>query len=493
MAVGETGRAVPAQAVRPAGRGTSILIAALALVVMQPYYFGYRLSGDDIWFLTVAIEGSDAVRANALHVAREQGRIGQSLMLPLNVLGAWLAGEPAGRVGLLAVYVLHLWLFAVFVARLVRRDVRPFLFVLLVALHPLAFAFMPPNAYPLQNTVPFIVILLSRLVILDLRRRGVRSVGKAGAAQACFVLGMFVSEFAVAFGTALLVAEYLARLQWARADGTAPKAALRAAFARRFLVADGVAVLAVLAPYVLFRWAYPGTYAGNSVGDLSDIGRIAVTVFGHIRDGTALPRLGGGLSSASLPELAAALATGAAVAFVLWRTHEPVRRIGAPLAVSAAALALAVYVTLPIAVSDKYQEACADRGACAYLDSRISYLAVTVAVLGLLAAAWQRAGARRAGDRAYVLGACAALGAMAALVSVYNAGKASEMRALHAVWQQADALACAAPAPPADRHALAAAIDPRGLVIVNPPGIAADFWAAYVPWRANRACVKTEK
>ncbi|MGV6871428.1 hypothetical protein ACUSIJ_01880 [Pseudochelatococcus sp. B33] len=493
----------------PAGWWTLALIAAVVLVTMQPYYYGYRLSGDDVWFLTLAIEGSETVRANALHVAQDQGRIGQVLMVPLNVLGAYLAGDPLWRVVLLAAYVLQLLLFAVFVARLLRREVGPFLLMQLVALHPLAFAFLPPNAYPLQNTVPFIVILLSRLAIVDLRSRGGPAGWRAAAAQALFALGMLVSEFAVAFGTALLVAEYLARLQWAREngarengarenggrenggredgareDGEALRAAIRAAFAPRFVAADALAVLAVLVPYSLFRWAHPGVYEGNSAGGLSDIGRIAITVFGHVRDGTAFPRLGGGLSSASPAVLLAALVTGVLVALVLYRTASPVRRIGAPVATAVTALVLAAYVTLPIAVSTKYQEACADRGACAYIDSRMSYLAVTVALMGALAALWRHAGARRV-----LVGACAALGVMAALVSVYNAGKARDMRQVHAVWQRADALACSAPGLANDEAALLATIDPQGLVVVNPPNRAVDFWKIYIPWRANRACV----
>lgn len=466
----------------------ALAIVAVACVAMQPYYFGYRLSGDDIWFLTLAIEGWQSVRDNALHVAMDQGRIGQVLMVPLNVLGALLAGDPLWRVAILAAYALQMLLFAVFVARLLRHDVRPFLFLLLLTLHPLAFAFMPPNAYPLQNTVPFIVMLVARLVVLHLRRRSDAVPFGTLAAQAAFVLGMFVSEFAVAFGLALLAAEYLARLQWAREDGPRTLGeVIRTACPWRLVSVDAMAVLCVLAPYVLFRAAFPGNYDGNSAGGLAEPVRVLITILGHIRDGTAFSRLGGGLSSASAMEIVTALAFGAATAVLLRATAGPVLRIAAPIATIAAALALAVLVTLPVAVSVKYQEACVDRGACAYIDSRISYLMVTVALMAAVAAACRIAAARWPRGR-MLAAASVTLGIVAALVSVYNAGKARDMRQVHAVWQRADAVACAASSSSMNEVALIEAIDPRRLIAVNPPNRAVDFWRIYLPWRAERHC-----
>ncbi len=466
----------------------ALATAAVACAALQPYYFGYRLSGDDIWFLTLAIEGWETVRNNALHVAMDQGRIGQLLMVPLNVLGALLAGDPFWRVAILAAYALQMLLFAVFVARLLRRDVQPFLFLLLVTLHPLAFAFMPPNAYPLQNTVPFIVMLVARLAVLRLRRRPARAPLRMLAAQAAFGLGMFVSEFAVAFGLALLAAEYLARLQWAREDGdSAPGKVIRAACPWRYLVGDALAVLSVLVPYIAFRAAFPGSYDGNSAGGLGEPVRILVTILGHIRDGTAFSRLGGGLSSASVTEIVAAVAIGAATAALLYATAGPVLRIAAPVATVAAALALAVLVTLPVAVSVKYQEACVDRGACAYIDSRISYLMVTVAIMAAVAVVCRAAAERWPRQRVLAV-ASVTFGIMASLVSVYNAGKARDMRQVHAAWERAATVACTTSSSTMNEAALIEAIDPRGLIAVNPPNRAVDFWKIYLPWRAGSHC-----
>lgn len=463
-------------------------IAVIACISAQPYLYGYRLSGDDIWFLMLGIEGWDSVRDNAIAVARDQGRIGQLLMVPLNVVGSIVAGNLLGRVAILLAYGLQLLLFAVFVARLLRRDVHPFLFLLLVALHPLAFAFMPPNAYPLQNTVPFIIILSARLILLGERRLHDPFRLQTAAAQAGIVVGMFVSEFAIAFGAALLAADYLARIQWAReVDGRSPGDAFRSAFQLRYLIADGLSLLSVIVAYGVFRWAYPGNYEGNAPGGLFEPGRVVLTLLGHIRDGTAFPRLGGGFSSAGVADIALAVMIGAAVAVTLFRSAGPVLRMGTPVACGAAALALAILVSLPVAISAKYQEACVDRGACAYLDSRMSYLMVMVAVTAVVAIACRSTPTHPA--RRYVLTViCAALGLMAGLVSIYNAAKGRDMQEVHAVWQRADALACSRTAQLEDEATLQATIDPQGLVAVNPPNRAADFWKVYIPWRSGHQC-----
>lgn len=464
-----------------------VLVPALVLVSMLPYLAGYRLSGDDIWFLLVAIDAQASVADNALRIAIDQGRIGQLLMLPLNVLGAYLSGGLVWRVVFVALYVLQLLLFAVFVGEILRRDVRVFLFVLLVGLHPLAFAFMPPNAYPLQNTVPLIVILAARIVIVRTRERRLARPATVALAQAVFALGMFVSEFAVAFGTALLLAEYFSRIDaLRREEGRTAGEAFRAAFAPRHMLADGAAVLAVLLPYGLFRWWHPGSYEGNSAAGIAHPLWIAGTIVGHVRDGTAFPRLGGGLSAAGAADWSIALAAGALTAVCLYRAAGGLMRLRAPVATGVAALLLAAWVTLPVAVSTKYQAACMERGACAYLDSRISYLAVTVAVACAVAFACRHPLGRASVRQALAI-CCVLLGVMAALTAIYNAGKARDMRLLHAVWLRADELACAWPAlARQEPAAIAAAVDSEGLIAITPPGSVADFWKVYVGWRAAR-------
>lgn len=460
-----------------------VLIAILVVVVFQPYYFGYRLSRDDVWFLKVGTEGFLSIRDHAILVATEQGRIGQVLMLPLNVFGSLLAGNPLWRGIFIALYVIQLLLFSVFVARVLRRDVAPFLFLLLVVLHPLVFDNMPPNAYPLQNTVPFIAVLISRLVILVERQRGAPSRARIALMEALFVLGMFISEFAVAFGTALLIAEYLARIQWGREAGNSWGVALRASFVPRFLLSDGLAILVALVPYGLFRWWYPSIYAGNSVGDIHKFGRVFGTAFWHIVEGTPARFLSGGLPSAGNAELLPAVIVGAAVAFCLYRLAGPVLRIRAPWSVAAVAFLLAIYVNLPIAITVKYQQECMDWGKCGYLDSRVSYLLVVITVMCVFSIVG------RLPIRRIALGVSSILLGIAAMfVSLHNINKAKEMRQFDAVWMRANAVACVIPELVQDEAGFVATVDPQGLVEMHPPSKPIEFWRAYIPWQSGLPC-----
>lgn len=460
-----------------------IVVAAIVIVAFQPYYFGYRLSRDDVWFFMASTEGFWKVWDHASSVAVDQGRIGQIFMLPLNVLGAFLVGDPAWRVAFLALYVLQLLLFAIFVSRLLRQDITLFLFLLLVALHPLAFENMPPNAYPLQNTLPFIVVLAARLIVIRQRQREVPSRAQILFAQIAFMIGMFVSEFVVALGTGLLIAEYLARFQWGREAGSGWKAALRSAFARRYLVSDGLAVLIVLVPYGIFRWFNPSLYEGNSVGSLLHIRRLLGTAFGHIKQGTPLRFLDQPLPPLEGPDVWVAVAFGIVVAACLYYLSGPVLRIRTPWAVAVVAFLLTIYVSLPIAISAKYQIECMDWSKCGYLDSRMSYLPAAATLMGIIAIIGQLPF-----RRVFIGAICIATGAVATLVSLHNAVVADDMRRYDAVWNRGETVACASPQLIGDEPAFMATVDPEALVELHPPSSPLEFWRVYIPWRADGRC-----
>ncbi len=460
-----------------------ILVAALVLIVFYPYYFGYRLSRDDVWFLKVGMQGFVSVRDHAILVATEQGRIGQLLMLPLNVVGAFLAGNPLWRIIFLAAYVLQLLLFSIFVSRLLRQNVSLFLFVLLVSLHPLVFDNMPPNAYPLQNTVPLIIALAARLAILRYRQQETPPHIPVALAHLTFAFGMFISEFVVAFGTALIAAEYMARTQWARIAGSNLSSAIRKAFARHFVISDGLVLLAVLVPYVMFRLLNPSIYDGNSAGGLFSIHRVVGTAFGHIIEGTPVRFVGEELLTVTTYDRLIAIVVGMAVCLCLYRLSGPVLYIRRPWAVAAISLALAFYVTLPIAIATKYQRECVDWGQCGYLDSRISYLPMMVALMCVVSAIGQSSFRNVLTGAAWVV-----LGAVATLVSVYNAGRAAEMRRFDTVWLRADAVACVAPDFVRDETVFLTVVDPAGLVEMHPPSKPMEFWSVYIMGRAKQSC-----
>ena len=84
------------------------------------------------------------------------------MYLPLNVIGAYFVDFFAFRVFVVGLYYTVLLLISIYVAKLVRANIALLLFVVAVRLNPLDYNHLPPNAYPLQNSVPFILILLLR-------------------------------------------------------------------------------------------------------------------------------------------------------------------------------------------------------------------------------------------------------------------------------------------------------------------------------------------
>lgn len=460
-----------------------ILITLISIVFLAPYETGYRLSRDDVWFLMVGMDGLQSVYGHAISIAVDQGRIGQLIMLPLNVAGAVLSGSPVWRVVFLVLYFTQFLLFSILVARLLKSHVAPFLLTLLVSLHPLAFDLMPPNAYPLQNTVPYILVILARLVILQQRERNHPSRPIIFCAQLMFALGMFVSEFVVALGTALLAAEYLARMREHWPPKTTWAAFITAVAPKRFIISDAVSTLTALVPYVVFRWWNPSQYEGNSADGIFKVARVLKTAWQHILAGTPARFLNETLAAPSAAQLLVAICLGLAVAFVLYRLWDRVAGICSPLAAAAIAFGLAFYVSLPIAISPKYQIQCIDWTMCGYLDSRASYLFVCVALMCLMGAII------RHGPRPLVPGlSCAIIGGVATLVSLHNFGKAREMMEFHAIWERGEAVACTNPDLIKNEDAFIAFVDPKGLISMHPPSKPIEFWRIYIPRRHAQGC-----
>src|SRR5690606_34095012 len=84
-------------------------------------------------------------------------------------------------------------------------------FLLAAALTPLQFYHLPPTSFPLQNTVPFILLITARLALLA--ARGERAPGWTPAWPLPLIsLAMLTTEYAFLLGSGMLAVEYLLQL-----------------------------------------------------------------------------------------------------------------------------------------------------------------------------------------------------------------------------------------------------------------------------------------
>ena len=460
---------------------------ALSLACLQMWLFtrGYRLSADDAGYLDGFMSGADSVLRIAGLTARDSGRIGMYLMWPLNAAGAYLAGSMPGRVLIVAAHASVLFLFARYVARLARTDIGLLMFTALLCVHPLAFEHMPPNAYPLQNTVPFLLILLARTGLLEGADPGPL---RSGLLRALFVLAMWVNEYAFQFGTALVAGEYLLWMARRRGPGVAPWRCAQALLRNRAFGLDVAGVLAVLVPYLAYRGLHPSHYDGNQLQGIHDLGRVVHTGVGHVLAGTTFGHLDPQVIFATPLALAAALVAGALAFTCLWFTLPRLLALRSPLKWASTTLVLVAYVTFPLAAVTKQQAWCVDGGVCGYLDSRTSYFGVVLAMACV--ASWLLARAERHGLRRSTLLVLGAAGGFACMLTYAgNWRQAERMATVSAAWTRADALACNASMAPDSDGALLELIDPQSLVTLHPQVDRADFWKRYLRWRgAGSGC-----
>ncbi|MEO1460391.1 MAG: hypothetical protein AAFV49_22905, partial [Pseudomonadota bacterium] len=377
-------------------RGALFLAALTAPALLWQgalFATGYWLTADDLYTLFIGLQGPGAVADWAWRAAEQQGRIGQLAMAPLNVAGSLLAGWEAGRIAIAVLYAAVAALFAVHMGQLTHPRLAWPVFLAWLALQPLAYEHMPPNAYPLQNSLPFALLLACRI---RLHRAGSSPLVLTGMAAA-----MLVTEYALLLGLALLLASWAAEAGqggWRRLAGHSRARA------------EAAILAATLAVHLGFRLLVPSRYEGNAPEGAFALARLAETTLHHILAGTVLPRLEPALALAPagtwLAALATGLALGAAMALALWRLP----RWRPPLAAIAAFAALGMLiVTLPVTAALRQQRWCLEDGVCGYLDSRTSALGLAVLLAAGALALANRPAHRRA--------ACLSAGAVTALIA----------------------------------------------------------------------------
>jgi len=437
-----------------------VLVGLLSvLACLQGYLFltGYRLTADDVDFQYHLMSGWTAARDFTWLAAVSQGRVVHLLDVPFAMLAAYFADSFAFRLFYTALYFACFALLAVYISMLARLRVAALMLLVLLSLHPLDYFHLPPNAYPAHLTLPFLLILLARLGLLRARaERGPSASGwEAGMLFCCFI-GMMFSEYAFLFAAALVGAEFIARLAEQHAAGATWGTTLRTSLLHQRTLKDAFVLGLFLAIYLAFRLIFPSSYEGNQLANELDLAAVGKTLVGHIFGGTSLASLA--RYGEQLPGIIHAVGRVERVVFAAivvvtfvagmlgfrramsdGRRSSLVRRCWA---IVVASLLGAVLVTLPLAMTFKYQAWCGDLSACVFFDSRISYLgvgAILVALMVMMASC-----VRSGGLLSLVVPvACSTLLAMlGGLTYLNNVRIEWDMQRYVAGWERAERLAC---------------------------------------------------
>lgn len=465
-------------------------LAVFLLCSLQGALFveSYRMSADDAGFLQALMKGYPQVWQAGAADAHAQGRLGMYLIRPLNTLASYWSAYPPARIGFVLLYFANFLLFARHIAKLLRADIQLLLFSILVIAHPLALEHMPPTAYPLQNTLPVLLLLLSRMALVAKREApgGRRAVFPEATALCVFALAMGVSEYAFVFGISLLAVEYGAQLIFAVQEGATMRRALERLSKNMYFLVDLFVAALMFSAYAIFRGFNPSQYDGNSPDGIGQPARVLFTMLGHMAAGTIFPRLDHGVVTLPASAMLTALASGALAFFCLFGA---VRQTGGairyPALVGLGSLLLAMFISLPLAITRKQQAWCLEGHTCGFLDSRISYLWLCVVGVCVIVLLWKLLARRLpASIIAFAFGLGGA--GVAVMGYTHNWRQARQMAAASQAWQRADAVACYPAGAPATDDALRAMIDYRNAVLFHPDVSKGEYWREYISSRAMR-------
>lgn len=445
----------------------------LILVAMQfsDFMSGYRLTADDALFFELAREGFASVWQAAAESATYTGRIGHYLMTPLNALGSLMAGNVLLRALMVAGHFALMALFCHYVTRLIVGRcwvVTAGMWLCLLAANVLQYLHMPPSAYPLQNTLPFLVLLGIRLWLWEHNRvhRSWQVMLYVGMA-----LAIWVSEFAFLFATALMALEYSVRL--ARSSGW------QEVFAMRRFRMDVALITITLSVYIGFRLLYPSHYPGNTPDGAAAVGRVLLTVLYHAASGTffyQLPRLDLSALLQSIDVLAlvvGVITTGCVVC--LWPRLPRLSWLRLIGLVMTAVLFMS-YFSLPLAVTHRAQVWCLESGDCGYLDARVAYLGVGVMMMAVALIA-RRVAVTPSRQKWTGIVLAVGLGGTATLNHAFNQRMSADMALTSQAWERAQRLACQEEGALTAR---AARVDPENRVSMHPSMNREAYWITFM-------------
>ena len=426
------------------------LLGGLALLHGNFYLAGFRMTADEVYFLDHFLRGPQALWNMTRSVSQGHGRIGFHLLIPVNGLASYLSEFLIWRIVFVALYGLVAVMVFFYAARLLKAPIAGLAFVLWLCLHPLAFEHMPPNSYPLQNTLPALVFMACRLWELDRPCRPFAPVWLVLALMQ--IIALVATEYTILMALVLLPAEFLVRHP---VRLRAPNAWLRGVFTDPHVLRDITIMGIVALTYFTYRILNPNTYAGTQLNGLSAFEPFAYTTWNHISSGITATRLSSDVFDASLRlwAMAGAGALSSALAFWLLLRRSVVTLTGRQIAAACLWLVLGcIIVTVPLSGTAKLQDWCWNGGDCGYLDSRISVLGVAL-ILTLLASRL-RAHKTTAGIA----------GLLALLTFLHNGHVAQQMQGYTDVWSDARDLACFASDLPETNAHVRATVDPTGLI-----------------------------
>jgi hypothetical protein len=476
---------------------------------MQAWNFmsGYRMTADDIYFQNIFFDGIKEIFFQSHQLAVSQGRIGQYVSVPLVILGSYWADVIWVRAIYVAIYFLLFFLISKFIANSIKADITLLLFTLMVSLTnlgPQEFNHLPPTAYPLLISIPFLIIISVKLWRQSYSQHLSRQ-NKLRNTIYCLLmlLAMLFNEYAFLFGVGLILVQYFCDVNLKdilNREFNFSKVTLK----NRQLFFDGLIALIAFLIYLIFRINFPSTYDGNTPDGLMRLPNIFYTLIGHIFSGTSIPFLLGWktqlvqatdlaklIQITSQRQIFIAAIFGAisgSIMFIALKRSASSIAIPTIYWAIVGAFLYSIIVTIPNAITLKYQEWCSLMD-CIYIDTRISYygfIAALVFVILLLLKIFPSKSKLFFISRLFL---CCILGAFASHTYLNNEVIKLSMQEYTKAWERAQLQACSNNVEQSNPKFLQN-LDPNKLIHYHPGFQVDKYWINYIQdYKVRKGCI----
>jgi len=393
-----------------------LMIGSAATFQFLPFLEGWLITADDVLFQYWAMTEPPAHwLAIGWETALWKAKLGEFLSVPVMIAGNASIESLAIRGVNLAAFMVSLCIFATWLKRHFSAGLALSFLIVAVAITPLHFFHMPPTSYPFFPTVQIGLLILA-LMALQARRL------LSEMAFGVLILAMLSSEYVLFFGAALILFEILRYIR-----------------SIRMLIIDmrlWALCIAGIGHIVFREFIGSGNY--TEMSGATDIERVLSVIVYHTLNGTTLGPAGFPIEISSLGTadlvrvLLVATTTGGAMLLA-----APYLRASEATAVPPLlfALLLALAMTVPISLLDKYRDWCTGTSICAYLDSRYAGWAVML-TLGFIIQCSMEYFKRSA------VAVALAVGFLAGLTALQNSMTATVMRVHTEPWRVAEESVC---------------------------------------------------
>ncbi len=482
------------------GRSISIaLLVILSVTLAYPFILGYRLTADDIYFHQKVMNGWSDLWSFIRDFSVAQGRIVNFVALPFSTVSAYYAENLYFRLVYTGLYFSNFVLLAIYLSVLSRfRNITYFVIfitLILLSLHPLDYYHLAPTAYPVHISLPIALIISARLMLLRVRERlsNEFSYLEYLALLLCF-FGMMFSEYGFLVALSLIISEGIVRVFRLYKIKGKLGIAIVSFLKSKVFIKDLTLLLLFFILYVGYRLFHPSTYEGNKISSDIDALLMVKTLVGHIYGGTSIASFVRykelifqelmGYSVWNWLVLISIFTISYILVFLCLRgliKDLCLYKYKFFIGISIVSSLCSILVTLPIALTEKYQNWCGNINSCIFIDSRISYLGVGVALSSLLLLFFKLS--LREKIFSIILALFISIGTSFTYVNNLRIGK--DMKQFVSAWDRATYMSCI-PANTLKIFELSRIVDPFHRIRYHPGFDVNKYWNDYIELQRNK-------